>query len=231
MFYKARMDWALAIDRNRKPLLRIVQALFALIGLDQGGTVERLARPLYRAVLRVLRPAEAAVRRLIVVAAREVVVKPSPARPAPKGLSIKGKGGSRVAFQLFDPRQRFDRDRSRHTASPGPEPRIHFFEVDPRTPLFRGPAPVAPVPEDTVNAAPLCRRLAAIKRALDDLASQARRYARWRARPIETRRPKLLSPLRPGAPPGHRKTPTHRVHEILSECHWLARAVPQPDTS
>jgi len=59
------MDWALAIERNRQPLLRIVAALFAMIGLTETGAVERLSRPVYRAVLGVLRPAEAAVRRLI----------------------------------------------------------------------------------------------------------------------------------------------------------------------
>jgi hypothetical protein len=228
MFYDACMDWTLAIDRHREPLLRIVAALFALIGLGQGETVKRLPWPLYRAVLRVLRPAEAAVRRLIVIAAQNMVVTPSRVRPAPAGLAIKGQGQGRLSFQLFDPRQRFDRD-CRPIPSRWPEPRIHFLDVDPRSPLFRQPPPTAP--RDTVNAQPLCRRLAAIKRALDDLAFQARRYARWRARPVEQRKPKLASPLRPGPPPGFRKTPTHDVDAILAECHWLARTVPQPDTS
>jgi hypothetical protein len=235
MFYGAGMDWTLAIERNRESLLRIVLALFAMIGLREGGTVERLSWPVYRAVLRGLRPAEAAVRRLIIVAARDVVVKPSPVRPAAKGLSRKGRRG-RGSFQLFDPRQRFDGNNGRrYTGVQRAEPRIHFIEFDPRSPLFRQPPPgaAAPVraPQDTVNAASLCRRLAAIKHALEDLAAQARRYARWRARPLEKRRPKLASALRPGPPPGHRKRPSHAVDAILSECHWLARSVPQPDTS
>ena len=69
MFYADRMDWAFAIDRNREPLLCIVVGLFAMIGLAEGGAVERLSWPVYRAALRILRPAEAAVRRLIVVVA------------------------------------------------------------------------------------------------------------------------------------------------------------------
>jgi hypothetical protein len=226
------MGWDLAIERHREALLRIVQALFALVGLGQGGGPERLSWPLYRAVLRVLRPAEAAVRRLIIVVAREVVAAPSAARPAPKGLRIKGKGQGRMAFQLFDPRQRCDGNYyRRYSGSQRPEPRIHVFDVDPRSPLFRASQPVAPQPADSVNAKPLCRRLAAIKHALADLAAQARRYARWRAKPFQARRPKRVSPLRPGAPPGHRKTPTHEVDAILRECHWLARQVPAPDTS
>jgi hypothetical protein len=230
MFYDAWMDWDLAITCNREALLRIVAALLAMIGLAEGGSIERLPRPLYRAVLAVLRPAEAAVRRLIIVAARGLVVKPSRVRPMPKGLNISRKRrGGWVLFQLFDPRKRFDGGTGYRGQRP--EPRIHFFDVDPRSPLFRQSMPIAPEPDDTVNATPLCRRLAAIKAALCDLASQARRYARRRAKPLEKRRPKLVSPLRPGSPPGYRKTPTHAVHEILSECHWLACNVPQPDTS
>ena len=230
------MNWDLAIERNREPLLRIVAALFAMIGLSEAGAIERLSRPVYRAVLLVLRPAEAAVRRLVIVAARGMVVKPSPVRPAPVGLSISGKSGARVSFRLFDPRKRFDGGNDRPTRGPRPQPRIRsIVGFDPRIPLFRQPqpAPAAPPPQkdDTVNAKPLCRRLAAIKLALDDLPRQARRYARWRARPFEARRPRLASPLRSGRPPGRRSRPSHEVHEILKECHWLARTVPAPNTT
>jgi hypothetical protein len=185
----------------------------------------------------VLRPAEAAVRRLIIVAARGMVVKPSPKRTAPAGLAITGTGQGRVSFRLFDPRRRFDQAHGRPTRGPQPQPRIRCIGVgfDPRIPLFRQaqPAPAAPAPrkDDTVNAEPLCRRLAAIKGALEDLPRQAKRLARWQARPIAARRPKLASPLRLGPPPGRRKRPTHEVHEILKECHWLARNVPVPNTS
>src|SRR5262245_63548120 len=123
------MDWAKAIEHNRIPLVRIVAALFAMIGLGEGGTVERLSWPLYRAVLRVLRPAESAVRRLIVVAARGIVVKLAPARPAPAGLQISGKGGGRVSFKLFDRRKRFDWVNGRRSRGHRPEPRLHVFNV------------------------------------------------------------------------------------------------------
>jgi hypothetical protein len=96
------------------------------------------------------------------------------------------------------------------------------------------PAPADPAAarDDTVNAQPLCRRLLAIKGALDDLPRQAQRLARWRARSIEMRRPPRASPLRLGAPPGRRGRSTHEVHEILEECHRLARNVPAiPNTS
>ena len=79
------MDWDFAIERNREMLLGAVVALFALIGLAEGGMVERLSRPVYRKVLGHVKAAEAAVRRLIIVMARNIVVEPRPKRPAPKG--------------------------------------------------------------------------------------------------------------------------------------------------
>jgi hypothetical protein len=247
LFHSSTMDWDRAIERNREPLLRIVAALFAMIGLSEAGRVERLSRPIYRAVLLVLRPAEAAVRRLIIVAARGMVVKPSPKRAAKAGLTISSKGQGRVSFRLFDPRKRFDQVHRRPHRGPRPQPRIRCIGVDfdPRVPSFLRfepivPQPVAPAPapaaqasqkDDTVNALPLCRRLAAIKLALDDLPRQAKRLARWRARPVAERRPRLSSPMRPGRPPGRRKRQTHEVDEILRECHWLAHNVPVPNTS
>ncbi len=235
------MDWDVAIERNREPLLRIIATLFAMIGLTGTDAVERLSRPLYRTVLGVLRPAEAAVRRLIVVAARGMVAKPRQRRPAPVGLAISGTGRGRLSFQLFDPRRPCGEDNGRRHAGPRPQPHIRFIDIafDPRISVFRHAAHAAAAPardaesavaDDTINAIPLCRRLAAIKRALEDLPRQARRYARWRARPIEARRPRLSTPMRRGPPRGRRK-PTHEVDEILTRCHWLARTVSEPDTS
>jgi hypothetical protein len=226
------MDFAHAITRNRDTLLHIVATLFAMIGLGEGKTVERLSWPLHRTVLRILRPAEAAVRRLIVVAARDLVVQHMSPRPAPVGLDSNPKSRSRTAFRLFDPRQRFNHH---GFAGPRPIPRIHVFDVtvDPRIPLFHNTPPLAPEPKPqlTVTAAALCRRLAAIRYALEDLNRQARRYARWHAKPFEQRRPQHVSALRPGAPPGFQKHVPHRVHAVLNECHFLAREAERPDTS
>ena len=90
------MDWAKAIEINHAALTRIVLGLIAMVGIVEGGAGVLLPQPLYRAVARVLRPAESAVRRLIVIAARGLVVKPSSLRPMPKGLAIAGKGGGRT---------------------------------------------------------------------------------------------------------------------------------------
>ena len=111
------MDWAFAIERHREPLLRIVVGLFAMIGLSESGAIERLSRPLYRLVLGILRPAESAVRRLIIVAARDIVVEPRPKRPFPAGrvISRKGQGKHKrgASFKLFDPPKDFDGGKGR----------------------------------------------------------------------------------------------------------------------
>ncbi len=52
------MDWDLAIKRNSEVLIEIVADLFAMLGLVGEATVSRLPWPTYRAVLRILRPAE-----------------------------------------------------------------------------------------------------------------------------------------------------------------------------
>jgi hypothetical protein len=254
------MDWDFSIERNRALLLPIIVGLFAKIGLTEGGMVERLSRPLYRKVLVRLRSAEAAVRRLIIVMARDIKVEPRPKRPRPAGLlrsrkgrfqgkghgNAKGQGKSRPAsFNLFDPERRSDAGQlRRRRRQKGPGPRIHSFDYDPRIPeplrsIFSttafaiAPAPqqVKSVKDGTVSAKRLCRRLFAIFRALTNMEREAKRYARWWARPVEERRPRRERALRFGWPPGWRIKSTHEVDDILKECHWLFRSLPAPDTS
>ena len=73
------MDWNAAIERNREALKRILAMLVAMAELAGGGAT--LPRHLHRAVLRLLRPAESAARRLVIVAARGLVVTLPPPRP------------------------------------------------------------------------------------------------------------------------------------------------------
>jgi len=236
------MDWDLAIKRNSEALQGIIEALFVLLGLDGTDTVGRIPRSVHSTVLRVLRPAESAVRRLIVIAARGLVVKLKPAasRPMPKLAGAIGKGvPSRPSFQLFDQRKNFKaRRRGRRVI-----PRIYVFGNDDdwgnhptvaslwaaRRPIMADPAP--PPPDGLVGAERLSRRLQALKLALEDLPRQAKRLARWRARREAMPSPKFKSPLRPGPPPGRRKKKVHSIDEILTECHWLAWEALKPNTS
>ena len=229
------MDWDLAIRRNSEALNGIVDTLFAMLGLVGDATVLRISQPLYRAVLRVLRPAESAVRRLIVIAARGLVAKAAPSRPVPQG-HVKSKAGTpRPSFQLFDPRKNFGCVwPDGHKALRNP-PRIHFFGSDLRVSALwcvrpSVGEPAAP-PDGLVNAARLARRLYALTRALDDLPRQARRLARWRLRQASAKAPKFKVPLRPGPPPGHRRKPVHIVDDVLAECHGLACDAVRHNTS
>ncbi|MBU4531327.1 MAG: hypothetical protein KUA43_14285 [Hoeflea sp.] len=263
------MDWTLAIERNLAALRQIAGSLVAMAGLDPLQPTAMLPRHLHASVLSILRPAEAALRRLIVIAARDLVVTLSPAErdrlaqtalppqtsrtgiflngriAGPEDLAALGRGSRRAAeavaviaarapggdrkarapcFSLFDPLKRFGPVRQ------GPSqwvPRILFDLDAPPAPPARKPAS----PNDPVNAAQLCRRLFALKTALDDLPGQAQRLARWRARRM-FRRSGRLSPLRPGSPPGHRQRGTHKVDDLLHHCHGLAiDVVMRNDTS
>ena len=228
------MDWDLAIKRNSEVLRGIVETLFALLGLDGTDAASRIPRSLHSAVLGVLQPAESAVRRLIVIAARNVVVKLAPSRPMPAGKVIrKGGGNSTPAFQLCDPRKRFKPVRAMKFTRI--VPRIHFFGPDPRVAaLFPAPRPVVelpPPPDGLVNATRLHRRLQALKSALEDLPRQAKRLVRWQERRKASPWPKSTLPLRPGHPPGYRRKPIHEVDELLTECDDLAWEAMKPDTS
>ncbi len=185
-------------------------------------------------MLAVLRPAESAVRRLIVVAARNVVVKLAPSRPMPAGKVI-GKGGSGPpAFKLYDPPIRIKPIRVRKVRRA--EPRVRFLDwYDPRVAaLFPAPKPVVeppPPPDGLASATRLHRRLQALKLALEDLPRQAKRLVRWQQRQKASPEFKSTSPLRTGRPPGYRRKPVHEVEEVLAECDWLADWAMRPDTS
>lgn len=148
-------DWTRAIERNSEALRGIIETLFALLGLDGEARDSRIPKPLHSAVLRVLRPAESAVRRLIVIAARGLVVKLAPSRPVPKGSIIGKGGGSRPpSFQLCDPRKDFPELRQHRVKYAKNPPRILFFGDDSRVDsLWPSPQPfAAPVsPPDALS--------------------------------------------------------------------------------
>ncbi|CAN5560202.1 hypothetical protein BH10PSE7_BH10PSE7_29930 [soil metagenome] len=228
------MDRAAFIEDNRAILTRIVAALIAMTGFATSGQAAKLPQSVVRAVWRVLYPAESAVRRLIVIAARGLTVKLSPTWPKPKGnVRGKGGGGERLSFQLFDSRKRFSPRRPAFAARP--VPRVHCFGVSPLVPLFQlrpveSPVP-APAPDGDVDALPLGRRLAAIKLALENLPRQAKRLVRWQARRDRMQRPTFKTPLRPGPPPGHRREPEQEIDLVLERCHFLAWEALNNDTS
>jgi hypothetical protein len=224
-----KLDWDSALNHNSEALKGIIAALFAMLG---DVTVGWIPKPLHRAVLLVLRPAESAVRRLIIIAARGLVVKVAPSRPLPKGQMIgKGDGSRLPAFKLYDTRKYFpelSQRRIRYMKNP---PRIHVFPYDTLKPAPQPETAPVTLPDGLVNAERLTRRLQVLKSALDDLPRQARRMARWRVRREAMPNPKFKSPLRPGPPPGRRKRHIHPIDEILDDLHGLAWEALKPDTS
>jgi hypothetical protein len=211
------MDWAVAVKINRIALTRIVAELLAMIGLVSAAKIERL-----------LRPTESALRRLIVIAARGLVVKPVVKRPMPKGLVIVRKGaGKTPRFPLFDKRPKFGFIKTENPLVVY----VKTYESNPFNPFssFYGSRLKDRV--SGLKVTQLSRRLAAVAHALETLPKQAQRMARWKARRKLIENPKFTSPLRPGPPPGYRDKPTAEIDYVLQECHGLAWDTLNEDSS
>ena len=249
------MDWNFAIEKHKEALKRVLAMLVAMAGGDT------LPRHLHRAVLRLLRPAEAAARRLIVVAARGLTFELTPPRKARPALLPKGSVGTGIIDTGISLRQL---GLANFVPPPTPKPATRPLAL-PLTDTLRGLPhrrrsaatsvpricgfgtaarhsipPRRPLsPDDPLDAGRLHRRLAAIARALDDLPAQAKRLARWRARRDRARARGAfhrLVPMRPGRPPGWRKPDaprSHEVHRVLDDLHGLAfwALEQKPDTS
>ncbi|MGL4488512.1 MAG: hypothetical protein ACRCU5_03605 [Rhizobiaceae bacterium] len=214
------MDWQVAIDRNREKLLSIIVMLMKTLGLVTGGMLTTLPRHLYRKAFAILRPAEAAVRRLIIMAAYDMELRGfNLARLRERGLAERGgegelrrqnaaEAGWQIAsFNLIDPLKTFTEERPDYTEF-GPSFNEDYTD---RTPI---------------PAASLGRRLLALKHALDNINKQARRLTRWyamRDQALSQNQPHRLSPIRPGFPPGYRRKPIHPIEEVLLDCHSLAQ--------
>jgi len=246
-----RMDWNLAIERNQVILLRSVAWLFTWLKLEVGGSVETMSRFRRSTVLFVLRPSEAACRRLVLVAVfvRGVVAPLFKRRAAPSERAERKSGGKApqgpLPFKLIDPRKAFDLfpDKPKYVSGPGPWV-TDLWSDDPifdRSALYvhqermnRPP----PSPEDDISAHALCRRMNALMAALGDLEAQTVRMAKLQARIDQQPRQigKLpLRVMRPGLPPGTRQRQKHEIDEVLVDCHKLAlmaqHELGPPDTS
>ncbi|MCI5075291.1 hypothetical protein [Oricola sp.] len=228
------MDWGKAIEHNREALARILATMFALAGIAVGEAVATLPRYRHRHLLNMLRPTEAAMRRLLVIAAREIVVELAKARAA--AAAPGSKAGRSPTFDatprlsVVDPLPAFGA--RPFYRRPIGFPRVTVLGVsDPR------PIPDGWIagPGDAIDATALCRRLNMLRSVLDDLPGEALRLARWRARrdrhlaarqetpATPDARRHRFSPLRPGRPPGLRRRRLRPVDHVLKECHALAR--------
>jgi hypothetical protein len=209
------MDWPLVIDRNRTALLTIIVALMASLGLVAGGRLTTLPFFLYHRALRILRPAESALRRLIMILAHEMALRGFKLRPARRdGLAeflvfsrLNPQAGERLpSFNLIDPLKIFGR------------------EAPDMDGLYSGEYSDAP-DKTPVPAASLALRILALKNALENLPKHAKRLARWyeqRDLAYAQNLAHRYSPMRPGPAPASEKRKTLEIDEVLLECHLLA---------
>jgi hypothetical protein len=225
------MDWDDIIERNSEKLVAFLTELFVMAGFGRGGTA-MLPRHVCRALLILLRPCESAVRQLIIIAARGLVVTfraGGASRAFPAGLVLKRDAERVAAFCLIDPLKRF--------APEGFEWGKEEEQVLPRIsvpglfdPVFASPKPLASG-DDLISPTAIRRRLIALRHALDHLPRHASRLARWRAR-RDLRKAGRMTPFRPGFAPGYHRTNQRGIDAILGDCHYFARqAWDSPDTS
>jgi len=224
------MNWTLAIDRNQRILVRLVAALMVLAGMSDGNTPKTLPRATALNILRLLRPSESALRRLIAIADYVLPVVERASRAVRKTKGTKRARSTKArkrapAFALLDPRKRLGPPNHRRRAK-GAGPRLWF--LDDRDPVFESDG--GAVLSETVDAARLHRRLLAMMNALQDLPKQVERLRRLRARQKASKKP-VKRVMRPGRPPGHRARGTHYIDAVLKECQTLALRVAAADTS
>jgi len=222
------------IDLNRAALLRLVAVMFSAVGAEEGGSVGFVQQRVRLMVLRLLGPAESAVRRLVFLKARYFPTPEHKRRPPPEKPIPRGKGRSkRRAFPLFDKRKRNGGSGKKRPKGPGP--RIRFFD-DSDDAGGAYPDKQKVQADDLVDAAGLCARLNAVLDALRDLDKQAKRLKRAEARRKLLPRLSSQGVLRIHLPPGHRangkSSDETEVDEILRSLQYFARQwIAAPDTS
>ncbi len=241
MFTSFKQIWDGALARNAAALAGVVAELLAVLSVYGGMDAVKVSRAVHSRIIRVLRPAESALRRLILIAARDVIASPDGrvlTNTQIRNSTLPRQPASNMAFQLFDPRKRFGVPRVIYTTL---IPRVSFIAPDaPFSPLSarpqmsREPPLIMADSDRLISARRLALRIKALASALDDIPRHAKRLVRVRLKRETQQPPRFFSPLRPGKPPGHRSIPGHEIDDILAECHKFALGVlseVQPNTS
>ena len=223
------MDWTLAIEKNREALKRIVAMLVAMVAAANGGSAwgqltflpqadapsqnpalaekskpsPALPRHLHRFILRLLRPAEAATRRLIIIAAHGLVVELSPP-PACRKAEAGPQSKQRLRHRCRDPA----RSAAAMGASAGPEALVPSVASAVR-------------PAQTVRWPPVCET--ARRAAHQVLRRPARRpLSSRRARRIRSRRPLTIRSMPAVSPAVSKRWPRHWMICRVRQNGWRA---------
>jgi hypothetical protein len=198
-------DYGRAILREERKLYRVFLSLSAMADLY---TERRSATPLTRAarnaILRLLRPAEAALCRLIVMVMHQMYARQGRAAPSWPQASVYHSRLDPLA-RLFPSFPSERRELSAPFLKLSPQSPLTFpgkmrsFDScsapfllrrlrDAAMPGSRSAAPRAPSvscrqsPDEVVSARALCERIHALRRALETLPQQASRLACWQVR-------------------------------------------------
>jgi hypothetical protein len=243
-------NWKRAVERYSDELSQIVGELIVMAGLQGVAFVDTLPRRLYFRILSILRPAEYAARRIILIAACKlewnikVVEAKKDTKPAEGTLTSplvgsegrvetsarsesEGQGHRVPAFDLFDPAKDYGK----------------FFLTEAEYAALikaREEARYLPVPyhspDEPVNAISLSRRIRALADAMQNIDRYAIRLARWKARHMPNgtkagtvglkhtslRSLSRCQPMRIGQPPGWKKHPETAIEEVVKDTHILA---------
>ena len=219
-------DWQKSVEVYGAMLAVLLADLFVRLGMavDGSGTPGTVTRMVRLSVLEVLRPLEAALRRVIVMAARGIALPDLP-NLRKRATGPKRKAGDRASaasdqplpFPLFDPRMKLGMP-PRRKGRRGAGPRMTEIGVD--TYVAYVPPPL-PQPDDEMPVDMLARRMRGVMAALEDIPAQARRLTRAIAR-LKAKGSSKQRPMRPGRPSGHRARGKRPIDLVLADCQYLA---------
>jgi hypothetical protein len=247
-------SWERSTAHYKAALIKIIAELFVLARIVPGEVPDTasqdiwnisLPRYAYRRALELLKPAESALRRLIIMGAHGKSFAPATAKDQPGkadavGDTVSGQGGTLTdadsapsdapasekslrapAFNIFDPLRQF----TFRSFDSFEDYALWKAEQD-ANPLIIPPAGPRMAP---VNALSLWRRIQAMHHAAENFDQYVTRYVRWRGqrkfkiahqRPLKGRRPATL--MRPGRAPGYIRKGKHEIHDLLRDVDNLA---------
>lgn len=204
--------------------------LVASIACMVAGRGDQIDRGMRLKALRLLRPAEAMVRRVIALMALNMTVEADePRRETARHRKPSPHANcGATGFALFEPVPTcaacFDTGRRRRRFSAGP--RI----IDLAAPFAPVSPPLTPETPPQTPGDTLLARIDALQSAIDAPEKLARRLARRTARTLaDPQSPKRITPLRPGWPPGlpGRETPDW-LGAVLLDLNSAIRCRPPP---
>ena len=242
--YDARMSGldhhvSIAMQKAIPLLMSLIAQASAILALASRAGTTRISRSAHARALRLIRPAEALVRRLIVLLANKLHTTPLPPLPPnPDRRSLRRQG---PMDQTAEP-ERAAEDRTMDTRLRGhlrslQPPSFALFEPNPAFARMYAEGEAIPVPArafgppaPTCHPARLLARLEALQAAMENREALALRHARSIPRKIAKDCFARVNPWRVGAAPGVRSRHTEPwLADMLSLFMMAIRRIPPPE--